>query len=382
MPQTGDLGANTNLIGVAGSRQRLITPALVLDLEAMERNIARAKAHTEASGVALRPHSKTHKCLTIARRQIEAGALGICCATLGEAEIMGRGGIGGVLITSPVVSEAKIEALMALNRDADGLMQVVDNMTNMAALGAAAAQAGLPLTVVVDVDAGLHRTGAATVADALALVEAAESAEHLRFAGLQGYAGHVQHIEGFEDRRKTSLAELELLRGVRDALVERGTPPPIVSGAGTGTHDIDPEAELLNELQLGSYVVMDVEYNDIECRGGKEWLFESALFVRATVVSANHHGSATIDAGFKCFATDGPKPKFAQGVPIGASYEYFGDEHGRIVFAQTNERLALGDALECVVPHCDPTINLYDVYHCVRGDTLVEIWPIEARGRH
>ena len=154
-----------------------------------------------------------------------------------------------------------------------------------------------------------------------------------------------------------------------------------MSGGGTGTHDIDPELGLFTELQCGSYTVMDVQYLEVQAKADS-WKFRSALVVRATVISANHEGSVTIDAGLKCFATDGPRPAFANGVPVGAHYEYFGDEHGRVVFTGSNEQLNLGDVVNCVVPHCDPTINLHDIYHCVRGDMLVDIWPVDARGRH
>ena len=382
MTAAAALGPNESLIDERQSRARLITPALVLDLDAMERNIATMAAYAAEAGVAVRPHAKTHKSVQIAGRQLGAGALGICCATLGEAEALAAGGIEGLLITSPVVAPAKIERLMSLRGDSETLMVSLDNMENLRALEAAAQASGFVLDVVIDVDVGLHRTGARDADSAVALAQAAEASESLRFAGLQGYAGHVQHIEDFGDRRATSHGDLAPLREARDRLVAQGIAVPIVTGAGTGTHDIDTEIGLMTELQVGSYVVMDVEYLDVQARDGGDWRFEPALFVRSTVVSASHDGSATMDAGLKCFATDGPLPRFHTGVPIGAEYEYFGDEHGRIVFAGANERLAIGAALECIVPHCDPTVNLYDHYHCVRGDTLVDIWPIEGRGRH
>ena len=381
MVNAQELGPNTPLIGQTGSRTRLMTPALVLDLDAMERNIARMQGFAAAHDILLRPHCKTHKSIAIARLQVEAGALGIGAATLGEAEVMGGAGIAGVLVTSPVVANTKIDALMALNGVAEGLMQTVDNMQNLRALDAAAGQAGAPLNVVIDVDVGLHRTGAFSVADAVALVEAAVAAGNLNYSGVQGYAGHIMHIEDFGERRDTNIAHTQPLNDTCAALAEKNLTPAIVTGAGTGTYDIDAKLGVMSEMQVGSYVVMDVEYRDVHPESGG-WLFEPALFVRATVVSANHDGHATIDAGLKCFATDGPLPDFASGAPLGSSYSYFGDEHGRVAFARANERLALGDAVECIVPHCDPTINLHDVYHCVRGDTLVDIWPVDARGRH
>ena len=382
MANAQELGPNAPLIGHSGSRARLMTPAMVLDLDAMERNIQRMKDYAAEHGIGLRPHCKTHKSVAIAKLQMEAGALGIGAATLGEAQVMGQGGIPGVLVTSPIIADAKIDALMALNGRAEGLMQTVDNMQNLRALDAAAGQSGRPLNVVIDVDVGLHRTGAAAASDAVALVEAAVVVENLVYCGVQGYAGHIMHIEDFAERRDTNIAHTQPLNDTCVALAEKGLTPAIVTGAGTGTYDIDAKLGVMNEMQVGSYAVMDVEYRAVHTESGGDWLFEPALFIRATVVSANHDGHATIDAGLKCFATDGPLPDFASGAPVGASYSYFGDEHGRIAFAQANERLALGDAVECIVPHCDPTINLHDLYHCVRGDTLVDIWPVDARGRH
>ncbi|MBT5238949.1 MAG: DSD1 family PLP-dependent enzyme [Rhodospirillaceae bacterium] len=376
-----DLGPNQKLINQAGSKNQLMTPAMVLDLDILEANIHRMAEFVKSKGLSLRPHSKTHKSIAVARKQIAEGALGVCCATLGEAEVMVSGGIEGVLITSPIVQPAKVDIVTALNGRAQGLMVVVDNMENLRALESASAAAEQVLRVLVDVDVGLHRTGATTVEQAVSVARHAQESAHLAFAGIQGYGGHLQHIGSFDERTVTTKADLQPLFDVRDALREQDLEPAIISGGGTGTHNIDTELDLFTELQAGSYTVMDVQYLAVQPKA-ESWSFRSALVIRATVVSANHEGSATIDAGLKCFATDGPRPGFASGVPVGAHYEYFGDEHGRVVFTGANEQLNLGDVVNCVVPHCDPTINLHDIYHCVRGDTLVDIWPVDARGRH
>lgn len=377
-----DLGPNAHLIGQADSRANLMTPALVLDLDALERNINTMAEFAAAHGLGLRPHAKTHKSVAVAKLQQAAGALGISCATIGEAGVMVEAGIAGVLVTSPVVSTAKIARLMELNSMADALKQVVDNLDNLRALDSAAGAAGKPLEILVDIDVGLHRTGAASAGAAVALVEALMQADNLIYAGVQAYGGHLQHIEDFGARQRQTKTDLEPLAATCAALNDKGLTPAIISGGGTGTHDIDADQGLLNELQVGSYAVMDVEYLDVHCRDAGAWRFTPGLFVRASVVSANHDGTATIDAGLKCFATDGPLPRFASGVPHGAGYAYFGDEHGQITFGRANERLGLGQAVEIVVPHCDPTVNLYDLYHCVRGDVLVDIWPVDARGLH
>jgi 3-hydroxy-D-aspartate aldolase len=377
-----NLGPNVPLIDVPGGRGRLDTPALLVDRAALDRNVAAMAAHARAVGVALRPHAKTHKSLAIARRQVEAGALGICCATLGEAEVMVEGGIPGVHITSPQVTDAKIRRLMALNGHAHrGLSVVVDHPDNLAALDHAARAAGRPLDVLIDYDAGQGRTGAATEAALVDLVHAALAAKGLAFRGIQSYAGNLQHIPVRAERRARALKAVETLGALVARLRAQGIAVPIVTGGGTGTFDLDPEGHVFTELQVGSYVFMDVQYREALADGRNTIPFETALFVATAVVSVNHEGYVTTDAGLKCFATDGPQPEPASGAPPGSRYQFFGDEHGRLVLPPGAQKPALAARIECVTPHCDPTVNLHDVYHVVEGDTLVEIWPVDARGR-
>ncbi len=377
-----DLGPNARLINTPGSRGRLDTPALVLDLDRLERNIARMAGRVRRTKHALRPHAKTHKCVEIARRQIGVGALGQCCATLGEAEIFVDAGIAGVLITSPIVTEGKIERLAALNARAEGLMAVVDHPQGMDALAAAFKGAAKPLALLVDIDLGRHRTGVASEADALALARRIASAPGLRFVGLQAYAVHLQHVAEFKERRAAALTQRQKVQRIREALVAAGLEVRIVTGAGTGTHAIDAEDTTFTEFQTGSYIFMDVDYRRALAHDPEPVPFEAALFVQTAVVSTNAKDWVTTDAGLKAFATDGPAPEIATGAPPGSRYAFMGDEHGGVILAKGAPRPALGDRIECITPHCDPTVNLYDVYHCVRGDTLVAIWPVDARGRH
>ena len=365
---------NSDLIGVPDGRAKLATPALVIDFDAFERNLAAMTAHAARHGIALRPHAKTHKCAEIARRQISAGALGVCCAKLGEAEALADAGIPSLLITSPVVTERGLARLMALNARLPDLMAVCDNAGVAARLAAAATAAGKPLRLLVDIDPGLGRTGIAP-SDAAALVRCVAQSDGLEYAGLQCYAGQVQHIESANERRDASLSALKELSALCDRLEAEGLKPAIVSGGGTGTFDIDPDARVLTELQVGSYVFMDRQYNEVWPRPP----FETSLYVQTTVISANRTGLATTDAGFKAFATDAGTPVIASGAPEGAAYFYFGDEQGGVIYS--GEPLAIGQMITCVVPHCDPTVNLYDCFHVVREGTLVEIWPIEGRGR-
>lgn len=368
------------LIGQPGSRARLTTPALVLDLDAAERNISAMAGYARHRGVGLRPHAKTHKSPDLARRQIAAGALGITCATLGEAEAMVAAGIAGVLISSPMAGDRKVARLIDLARRGPGLMAVADDAANVGDLGVAARAAGVVLGVMVDLEAGSGRTGVVAIEAACALAAKIAGTEGLSFAGVQAYNGAVQSERSFTNRQ-ARLAELaERLKNLRGELTARGLPPRIVSGGGTGTHAIDMAGGVFTEVQAGSYVVMDVIYRDVELRGDGAPPFELALTVRATAISASHTGFVTTDAGLKAFATDSGEPIVHSGAPAGASYSFMGDEHGRITFARPGETLAPGAGVECIAPHCDPTINLYDAYHVVRGDTLVDLWPV-ARGR-
>ena len=377
-PPLGDR-PNAHLIGLPGSRNRLATPAMILDLDVFERNVDTMADWARRSGLGLRPHAKTHKSVEIARRQVAAGALGNCCATLSEAEVLVAGGIPGVLLSSTLVTPDKIARLVALNARAEGLMVIVDDADNVDALAAAAA-ADRPLQVLVDIEVGCGRTGVVGLDDAVALARRVASCRSLRFAGVQAYDGSVQAIADYGERGRKADERMAHLKAVCAALAAAGLAPGIVSGGGTGSHDLDRARGVFTEIQAGSYVVMDRIYNACDLRGEGQGTFGTSLFVRATVISTSHAGFVTTDAGLKAFATGSGDPVIASGAPPGATYTFMGDEHGRITLAKESDALALGASVECIVPHCDPTISLYDAYHVVQGDTLVDIWPVDGRG--
>lgn len=382
MPRdAADLSLNAALVGSPGSRARLQTPALVLDVNLLDANIATMLDWTRANGLRLRPHAKTHKSIEIAKRLIHAGAVGACCATLGEAEALGYAGVPGVLITSPVVQPAKIARLLALNAEATDLAVVADDPANVRALAEAAAAAGQTLNVFVDIDVGSKRTGVPSAQQATALARDIAAAEGLVFAGVQGYAGHLQHVVDFAERRGSVGEVAAQLEQVRASLEAAGLAPPLLTGGGTGTHALEAAAGALGELQAGSFTVMDVDYDRVHLREDGSRPFRDALFIATSVVSAQHEGMATTDGGLKAFATDGFPPTIARGAPAGSQYGWAGDEHGRVTLPPGAEPLKIGDVLECVTPHCDPTVNLHDCYHVCRGDTLVDIWPVDARGK-
>lgn len=378
---TTDRDLHAHLIGRQGSRADLNTPVLVLDVEALDRNIAAMAGLAAQHGVALRPHAKTHKSVDIAMRQIGAGAAGVCCAKIGEAEVLVAGGVTGVLITSPVAAPAAIARLATLAGPAEGLMAVVDHPDVAARIGAALATNGATLDMIIDIDPGIARTGVASAVAAVALAQAIAGLPGLRYRGVQYYCGSQQHIENYEERRAAIVERTAYLQEVIAALSDAGFAPEIVTGGGTGTHRIDLDLGILTELQTGSYVFMDKQYLDCDLIGDGAVPFETSLGVDARVVSANHSGLVTIDAGFKSLSTDGGVAVVRRGAPESAFFAFMGDEHAALVAPGIGTAMQAGDPVSLTVPHCDPTVNLYDSYHVVAGDTLVDIWPVSARGR-
>lgn len=375
-----DKTMHRHLVGLPGGREELSTPVLVVELDALERNIARMAQFASERGLALRPHVKTHKSVEIARLQRDAGAIGFCCAKLGEAEAMADGGItDGLLLTSPVVSAPAIRRLIELNDRTNGLMCVVDHPENVKALAEAARTFGKSLSVLIDIDPGIHRTGVASPEAAIDLFREIGSQQSLVYSGVQFYCGREQHIEKYADRRAAIQQKTEYLQTVIEALKAEGGAPAIITGGGTGTHRIDAELGTFTELQVGSYIFMDSEYAACEITG-QEPPYEFALMVDVRVISANSPGMRTVDAGYKALATDGGIPQVLAGMPAETQYLFMGDEHGALISSDALTP-GLGERVVLTTPHCDPTVNLYDFYHVVRGDTLVAIWPVDARGR-
>lgn len=367
-------------IGCAGSRFQIPTPALVVDLDAFGRNVERMAQRAAAAGLALRPHAKSHKSATIGSRQIQAGAIGLCCVKLGEAEALTEAGLGGLLITSPIVGNDAAGRAAALARVDPNLLLVVDHKEQVEALAVAASAAGVCLSVMIDIDVGLGRTGVATPAAAVALAEHIASRASLHLAGVQGYGGHWQHIVGLAERRNAVESGMTRLTETVEALRGDGYRVPIVTGGGTGTFAADAALRVLNEVQPGSYIFMDNQYRDA-LGNDADGAFEQSLFVQAQVISVNQEEWVTVDAGLKAFATDGPEPRPTGKRFGGSRYFYFGDEHGGLMRPSGGPPVMLGERVEFIPPHCDPTVDRYDVMFFVRGDVLIEIAPIEAARR-
>jgi D-serine deaminase-like pyridoxal phosphate-dependent protein len=355
----------------------IATPALVVDEAVLDANIARMAGFARTGSVALRPHAKTHKSSEIARRQIAAGAAGICCATVAEVEAMAAAGIGGLLLTCPIGDATKAARIAALNRKAP-LAVVVDHPAQVDLLQNAVGTDDPPLLVLVDVDVGQRRTGVVGAAAVLALAKRIRDQQTLSFGGLQGYAGHVQHIVDADERKAAAAAAGEQLQAMSFALQVEGLPCAIVSGSGTGASAYDTNGPY-TELQAGSYVLMDADYRRIRtAEGGLP--YAPALFVLASVVSAGRPGQFTVDAGVKSLAVNGPVPDILRGAPDGCRYQFSGDEHGTIMLPDGAAAPPIGTRLLIAATHCDPTVNLFSAYHFVGHNGGVRTVPV--LGRH
>jgi len=374
--------ANAALVGRADGRAALATPALLVDLDRLERNLALVAGHCQTTGLWLRPHVKGHKCLELARLQLAGGAVGLACTTLAEAELMARSAAPSLLLTSPVVDPAKTARLAKLLQGGPEIVTVADHAAGLELLAEAARAAGRTLAVLVDLDVGQRRTGipATETARILALAAAIDKAPGLRFAGIQAYYGHLQAIVDFAERAAEAGRQQAVVAAALDALRKAGLPAAIVSGGGTGTLLTDTEGGLFTELQPGSFPFLDRQYGRQSLTpDGRPWLVP-ALFVRGRVVSAQQPDRVTVDVGMKAVSTDGGPPSLHRPEGLAAEYAFAGDEHGLLLLAPGGGRPAPGSPVELVPAHCDTTVNLHQALHAVRGEALEAVWPIGARG--
>ena len=357
----------------------LPTPALIVDGAAFDRNMAKMATHMKAHGVGLRPHAKTHKSADIARKQLELGAIGICCAKVSEAEALAAEGIGPFLITSPLATRDKVERFAALARLNPDTMVVVDSKHGADLLSAVATDVGIRFGILIDLDVGSQRTGVPCGQPALDFARHVVSLPGLTVHGVQAYAGHIMHITGHEKRRQRSLETMAAAADTRRAIEAMGIPCPVFTGGGTGTFDIDIAVPGITDLQCGSYPFMDVQYRIIGGPNGDTLdAFEPALFVWSTAISQPAPGRITLDAGIKALVYDWKKPALLE--HPATTYDWGGDEHGVIQYEGDTPPFNIGDRVKIFVSHCDPTVNLYDVYHVVRDGMVVETWPVTARG--
>jgi 3-hydroxy-D-aspartate aldolase len=354
------------------------TPALMIDLDAFEANLRRLPTQLAGRPVRLRPHAKTHKCPVIALQQVELGAVGVCVQKVGEAEAMVQGGVRDVLVTNEIVGRQKLRRLMALAHLAR-IGVCADDPGQVRALEEAAREAGITLSVHVEVNMGGNRCGVEPGEPALALAREIAAAPHLAFAGLQAYHGSAQHLRGWDERRQAIEQAAHKAAETRDLMARNGIPCPSVTGAGTGSFEFEAASGVYTELQCGSYIFMDADYGrNLDRDGALVSTFRPSLFVWATVMSRPTEERAIVDAGLKALAFDSGPPVVWD--EPAATYERASDEHGRLAVTSATNRLRIGDKIRLVPGHCDPTVNLYDWYVGIRGNRVEALWPITARG--
>ncbi len=363
---------------IGASIDEIDTPALIVDLDAFEQNLERMAAFARSAGVRLRPHAKTHKCPTIALRQIAAGAVGQCCQKVGEAEALVRGGVRDVLVSNEIVDPHKLRRLAALAKDAT-ISLCFDAAEQVDAASRAACAAGVELGGLVEIEVGMQRCGVAAGQPAADLARRIAAAPGLRFLGLQAYHGAAQHLPTHAERERAIAGAAQAVRSTVAALQKAGLVCELVSGAGTGTYRIEGLSGVWNELQAGSYLFMDTEYARIgDDHDGRYTGFAHSLFVLATVMSVPTADRAIVDAGLKSYSAE-KGPPWVHGRDdiqvTGVS-----DEHGRLQLGPGAARLRIGDKLMLIPGHCDPTINLHDEYVAVRHGRVEALWPITARG--
>jgi D-serine deaminase-like pyridoxal phosphate-dependent protein len=361
------------------TRDDLPTPALTLDLDAFEWNVRRMADHCRQYRRALRPHGKTHKCAEVAKALMRAGAVGACAAKLSEAEAFARGGVTGILVTTAVVGKHKIERAVRLARQRPETIFCVDNAQNVRDLNDAAGAAKIRLNLATDLYIA-GRTGIKPLEPALGLAQSIDSLPHVKLAGIQAYAGHASHTNGFEKRREVSQAAMGQAVETKRLYLSKGLPCPLLTGGSTGTYNIDCEIEGITELQPGSYIFMDVDYNRIGGKDGPLYQdFRNSLSVITTVVSKPADDMAVVDGGLKAFSTDKPFGPRSRSMPD-LVWAWGGDEHGKLSLGGKPVPVNVGDRLDFVIPHCDPSVNLYDRIFCLRGEAVEAVWAVSARG--
>lgn len=357
------------------------TPCLLLDLDALERNIAKMGEIVRRHGIRHRAHGKMHKSVDVALLQQRlGGACGVCCQKVSEAEVFVRGGIQDVLLSNQVTQPAKIDRLARLPKLGARVLCCVDDMANVADLSAAALRHGTQIGCLVEIDCGAGRCGVATVPEAVALACAIDAAGGLKFAGLQAYQGAMQHLETYAARQAKAAVAITLAREAVDALHAAGLACEVVTGGGTGSYPFEAASGVYTEVQCGSYAFMDAAYGRVLDRDGRrmdagEW--ENALFILTSIMSHARPGQAVCDAGLKVQSVDSGLPEVSGRRDV--EYIQCTDEHG--VIADPGGVLALNDKLRLVPGHCDPTCNIHDWYVGMRGDRVEVLWPVSARGK-
>lgn len=358
------------------------TPCLIIDLDALERNVKKMGDRAKEMGVRHRAHGKMHKSVDVAKLQEElGGSVGVCCQKVSEAEVFVRGGIKDVMVSNQVRDPAKIDRLAKMPKLGARILVCVDDPENVADLSAAAQKHGTELECLVEIDCGAGRCGVSSSQEVVNIAKLIDAANGLKFAGIQAYQGAMQHLDLYEDRKAKIDVAVDMVRDAVTALKSQGLECDIVGGGGTGSYYFEGTSGVYNELQCGSYAFMDADYGRILDKDGKridqgEW--ENSLFILTSVMSHSKPDKAIVDAGLKAQSVDSGLPTvFGRDDKI--EYLKCSDEHG--VVADPEGVLKANDKLKLVPGHCDPTCNVHDWYVGVRGGKVEKLWPVSARGK-
>ncbi|KAJ5389424.1 uncharacterized protein N7496_000492 [Penicillium cataractarum] len=351
------------------------TPSMIVDLDLMEGNIKKLMDKLLPTGLDIRPHLKTTKSAILAKKLAKAGARGGCVTKVSEAEVIAAAGFDDLHITCPIVGPAKVKRLVELFRKYRRVRIVVDSEVGAAAINDALEKAGIeePILTLIDLDVGLHRTGVKPGLPAMNLIKFVGGLKQLKIIGVQGYEGHLQHLHDFNDRKTQCLESMRILTSTAESFRLAGFNIDVVTTGGTGTAEFCASVPGVTELQPGSFIFMDTDY-----RNAVGTFYSNSLTILSTVVSKQGPRAVTIDAGLKSLTTDSGMAECSD-----SRYKYneFGDEQGSLMWEEGTPDLAVGDRVEIIPSHIDPTINLHDLYYAYRGEVIEEIWPVDSRGK-
>ena len=366
----------------------LNTPSLLIDKSVLLKNIKTMSDYAIKNKINLRPHAKSHKISEIAKMQIKHGAIGICVATLYEAEVMSKNNIENILITTPITNLNSENKLCKLIKSSKNIMLIIDSIYGLKFLEKIAIKIKKKINILVDCDImgigtnKIRRTGAKSIKEIVNLASLININEHLNYMGITAYAGDVQHINNYNERKIETTIRHNYLNKIINKLKKENLSPQIISGGGTGSYDIDTKSKLFTELQTGSYIFNDVEYDNVNTYKSNTNPFKSGLFIASSIISIIDDYNYIVDAGLKAFSTDSkylPKPMGS--LPKNSKYTFMGDEHGKITLPrESNKKLNYGEIIIIQPSHCDPTVNLYDKCYLIEKDKISKYWFVDARG--
>jgi D-serine deaminase-like pyridoxal phosphate-dependent protein len=366
---------------------KIHTPSLIIKKKCLLKNIKTMSKYSLINNINIRPHAKSHKMSTIAKIQIKHGAIGVCVATLYEAEIMIKNKIKGVLLTTPITNNYDKERLKKLIKLSKSFMMIIDNPISIKYLENISRENINKINVLVDCDImrigtnKISRTGARTIKEIVTIAGLINKHTNLNYIGITAYAGDVQHINNYNKRKIETTTRHNYLNKIINSLKKENLSPKIISGGGTGSHDIDTKSKLYTELQPGSYIYSDAEYDNVSIYKSKSNPYKAGLFVATSIISIIDKNNYIVDAGLKALSTDSKLLPIPVGnLPLGSKYSFMGDEHGKITIPKNSQILLLGETVYIQPTHCDPTVNLYDHCKIIINNKIKDSWKIDARG--